>query len=141
MKHLQKLYGASLALISLTTLITTVTGLIGIPLPPWAMRAIGVVGLISLPVLIYSSIMSMKEKAALAAKTAGRAGGKHIPVKAVKKGESTAAMADLVKSAIAEETSAAPAMAAKARPKPHPQQLAARRAAAGNRPKKGKKRK
>ena len=141
MKHLQKLYGASLALISLTTLITTVTGLIGIPLPPWAMRAIGVVGLISLPVLIYSSIMSMKEKAALAAKTTGKVGGKHIPVKAVKKGESAATQADGVRSAAGEEASAAPVQAAKARPKPHPQQLAARRAAAGNRPKKGKKRK
>ena len=36
MKIIEKLFGASVAVISLTTLITTVTGFIGLPLPRWA---------------------------------------------------------------------------------------------------------
>ena len=49
MKIIEKLFGASVAVISLTTLITTVTGFIGLPLPRWALWAIGIVNLISLP--------------------------------------------------------------------------------------------
>lgn len=120
MKTIEKLFGVSLAVISLTTLITAVFGLIGIPLPVWAMRTIGIVNLVSLPVLIYSTVRSMKEKAGTASKAVKKVEGKALPVQ----GE------DLP---VSEPK--------KVQPKPHPQQLAAKKAAAGNKPKKGKKKK
>lgn len=126
MKIIEKLFGASVAVISLTTLITTVTGFIGLPLPRWALLAIGVVNMLSLPLMIYSTVMSLKEKAELARQTAKKAAGKVQGVKAA---------------APAQEQSAETAAPVKVRPKPHPQQLAARKAAAGNKPKKGKKKK
>ena len=126
MKITEKLFGASVAVISLTTLITTVTGFIGLPLPRWALWAIGLVNMLSLPLMIYSTVMSLKEKAELARQTAKKAAGKVQGVKAA---------------APAQEQSAEAAAPVKVRPKPHPQQLAAKKAAAGNKPKKGKKKK
>lgn len=124
MKAVEKLFGVSLAVISLTTLITAVAGLIGTPLPVWALRTIGIINLVSLPVMIYSTVKSMKEKADSARKLVKKAEGKAIPVHAAE----------------ADGTSPAPAPK-KVQPKPHPQQLAAKKAAAGNRPKKNKKKK
>ena len=121
MKTIEKLFGVSLAVISLTSLVTAVTGLIGYSLPVWALRTIGIVNLLSLPLLIYSTVKSMKEKAASARKLAKKAEGKALPVPAA-----------------AEEGDAAPAPK-KVQPKPHPQQLAARKAASGKKHKKGKK--
>lgn len=126
MKIIEKLFGASVAVISLTTLITTVTGFIGLPLPRWALWAIGVVNMLSLPLMIYSTVMNLKEKAELARQTTNKAAGKVQGVKAA---------------APAQEQSAEAAAPVKVRPKPHPQQLAAKKAAAGNKPKKGKKKK
>ena len=126
MKIIEKLFGASVAVISLTTLITTVTGFIGLPLPRWALWTIGVVNMLSLPLMIYSTVKSLKEKAELARQTAKKAAGKVQGVKAA---------------APAQEQSAETAAPVKVRPKPHPQQLAAKKAAAGNKPKKGKKKK
>ena len=126
MKIIEKLFGASVAVISLTTLITTVTGFIGLPLPRWALWAIGIVNMLSLPLMIYSTVKSLKEKADLARQTAKKAAGKVQSVKSV---------------APAQEQSAENAAPVKVRPKPHPQQLAAKKAAAGNKPKKGKKKK
>ena len=118
MKSIEKLFGASVAVISLTTLVTTVTGLIGIPLPRWALWAIGIVNLISLPLMIYSTVKSLRDKAKTAAKLTKKPAG-------------------------TEKTAEAPQADGpkKVRPKPHPQQLAAKKAAAGNKPKKGKKKK
>ena len=124
MKAVEKLFGVSLAVISLTSLITAVTGLIGFPLPAWALRTIGIVNLVSLPVMIYSTIKSMKEKVETARTLAKKAGEKAVPVHAVE--------------AAGDSASPAPK---KVQPKPHPQQLAAKKAAAGNRPKKNKKKK
>ena len=126
MKIIEKLFGASVAVISLTTLITTVTGFIGLPLPRWALWAIGVVNMLSLPLMIYSTVKSLKEKADLARQTAKKAAGKIQGAKT---------------SAPEKEQQAESAAPVKVRPKPHPQQLAARKAAAGNKPKKGKKKK
>ena len=81
MKTIEKLFGASVAVISLTTLITTVTGFIGFPLPRWALWAIGIVNLISLPLLIYSTVRSLREKAAAAKQAAKKAAGKAPAVK------------------------------------------------------------
>ena len=120
MKTTEKLFGLSVAVVSLSTLFTTVTGLIGLPLPRWAMWVIGVVNMISLPMLIYSTVRDLREKALAARSLAKKAPG----VKAVP---------------IAEED--APALPVKVRPKPHPRQLAAKKAAAGNKPKKSKKKK
>ena len=75
MKIIEKLFGASVAVISLTTLITTVTCFIGLPLPRWALWAIGIVNLISLPLMIYSTVKSLKEKAELARQNAKKAAG------------------------------------------------------------------
>ena len=122
MKTIEKLFGASVALISVTTLITTVTGLIGIPLPRWALWAIGVVNMISLPLMLYSTVMDLKAKAQAARNLARKASGK----------------AEVLKAAPAEP---AEHHVQKVRPKPHPQQLAAKKAAAGNKPKKSKKKK
>jgi hypothetical protein len=123
MKTIEKLFGASVAVVSLTTLITTVTGLIGFALPRWAIWVIGIVNLISLPLLIYSTVMSLREKARTAKKLEKKAAGR-TPVKA----------------AAAQEEKVVP-VAVKVRPKPNAQQLAAKRAASGNKPKKGKKKK
>ncbi len=122
MKTIEKLFGVSLAVISLTSLITAVTGLIGFPLPVWALRTIGIVNLLSLPLLIYSTVKSVKEKAASARKLVKKAEEKAAPI------------------AAAGGDGAAPAPK-KVQPKPHPQQLAAKKAAAGNRPKKNRKKK
>ena len=129
MKTIEKLFGVSVAVISVTTLITTVAGFIGYPLPRWALWAIGIVNTISLPLMIYSTVQSLREKARNAKQLAKKVSGKP--------GETKAAQA---KQAPAEEQAAAQAPV-KVRPKPHPQQLAARKAAAGNKPKKGKKKK
>ncbi len=126
MKTIEKLFGASVAVISLTTLITTVTGFIGLGLPRWALWAIGVVNMLSLPLMIYSTVKSLKEKAELARQNAKKAAGKVQSVKAA---------------APEKEQNAETAVPVKVRPKPHPQQLAAKKAAAGNKPKKGKKKK
>ena len=126
MKIIEKLFGASVAVISLTTLITTVTGLVGLSLPRWAIWAIGIVNMLSLPLMIYSTVKSLKEKAALARQAAKKATGKVQSVKAAE-GE--------------KEQGAEAAAPVKVRPKPHSQQLAAKKAAAGNKPKKGKKKK
>lgn len=64
MKWIDRLFGASLVMISLSSLVVTVTGLAGIPLPLWAGRVLGVVNLVSLPVLLYSCFLSIKEKLA-----------------------------------------------------------------------------
>lgn len=124
MKTIEKLFGLSVAVVSLSTLFTTVTGLIGLPLPRWAIWVIGVVNLISLPMLIYSTVRDLREKALAARNLAKKAGGKAPGAKAVPQTE--------------EDT---PSLPVKVRPKPHPQQLAAKKAAAGNKPKKGKKKK
>ena len=124
MKTIEKLFGLSVAVISLSTLFTTVTGLIGLSLPRWALWVIGVVNLVSLPVLIYSTVRNLREKARAAQGLAKKAAGKAPAAKAVPKAEEDA-----------------PSLPVKVRPKPHPQQLAARKAAAGNKPKKGKKKK
>ena len=63
MKVIQRLFSVSLILISISALITSVTGLIGIDLPSWCRVVLGIVNLVSVPVLIYSSVKSMKEKA------------------------------------------------------------------------------
>lgn len=123
MKTIEKLFGVSLAVISLTSLVTAVTGLIDFSLPVWAMRVIGLVNLVSLPVLIYSTVKSMKGKADSARKLVKKAEGKAVPSPSPASGENLA-----------------PAPK-KVQPKPHPQQLAAKKAAAGNRPKKNKKKK
>ena len=68
MKAIEKLFGLSVAVVSLTTLVTTVIGLIGIALPRWAIWVIGIVNLISLPLLIYSTVKSLREKAESARK-------------------------------------------------------------------------
>ena len=122
MKTAEKLFGVSLAVISLTSLITAVTGLICFPLPVWAGRAVGIVNLISLPMLIFSTVKSLKEKAETVGKAAKRAEGK-------------VNSAETVSPVKASDT------APKAPPKPQPQAYAAKRAAAGNKPKKNKKRK
>ena len=129
MKTIEKLFGVSVAVISVTTLITTVAGFIGYPLPRWALWAIGIVNTISLPLMIYSTVQSLREKARNAKQLAKKASGKP--------GEAKSAQA---KQTPAEEQAAAQTPV-KVRPKPHPQQLAARKAAAGNKPKKGKKKK
>lgn len=116
MKAIEKLFGVSVAVISLTTLITTVTGLIGLPLPRWALWIIGIVNLISLPLLIYSTVRSLREKAGTAGKAARKPAGRV-------------------------EKAAPTGIPKTARSKPHPRQLAARKAATGNKPKKGKKKK
>lgn len=118
MKTIEKLFGVSVAVISLTTLITTIAGFIGFPLPRWALWAIGIVNTVSLPLMIYSTVQSLREKARNAKQLARKASGK------VGEGKLPAAPVPV-----------------KVRPKPHPQQLAARKAAAGNKPKKGKKKK
>ena len=123
MKTIEKLFGLSVAVISLSTLFTTVTGLIGLPLPRWAMWVIGVVNMISLPMLIYSTVRDFREKALAARGLTKKAAGKAPGANAVPTAEE------------------APALPVKVRPKPHPQQLAAKKAAAGNKPKKGKKKK
>ena len=120
MKTIEKLFGASVGVLSLTTLITTIAGFLNYPLPPWARWAIGIVNLIALPLLIYSTVKSLREKAGAAKK-------------AVRK-------APVPKAAAPAEEAKAP-VPVKVRPKPHPQQLAARKAAAGNKPKKGRKKK
>ena len=66
MKLIDKLFTVSLSLISITSLIVTVTGLVGYPLPVWAGRVLGLVNLVSLPVLLYSTVQSLKEKLAAA---------------------------------------------------------------------------
>ena len=119
MKTVERLFGISLAVISVTSLITAVTGLIGLALPLWALRLIGVVNLLSLPMLIYSTVMSMREKAESAKKMAKTLGAKESK---------------------AEPSADTPKKTPeKVRVKPHPKQLAAKRAAAGNKPKKSKK--
>ncbi len=123
MKTIEKLFGISLAVISLTTLITAVTGLIGVSLPTWALRTIGIVSLISLPVLIYSTVKSMREKTGAARKQAKKAAEKTASAPTAASGEDDARTPK------------------KVQPKPHPQQLAAKKAAVGNRPKKSKKKK
>ncbi len=120
METIEKLFGASVGILSLTTLITTIAGFLNYPLPPWARWAIGIVNLIALPLLIYSTVKSLREKADAANK-------------AVRK-------APVPKAAAPAEEAKAP-VPVKVRPKPHPQQLAARKAAAGNKPKKGRKKK
>ena len=129
MKTIEKLFGVSVAVISLTTLITTIAGFIGFPLPRWALWAIGIVNTVSLPLMIYSTVQSLREKARNAKQLARKASGK------VGEGKLPAA-----KQLSAEGEAAAP-VPVKVRPKPHPQQLAARKAAAGNKPKKGKRKK
>ena len=124
MKAIEKLFGVSLAVISLTSLITAVTGLIGIALPVWALRTIGIINLVSLPILIYSTVRSMREKAGAARKLTKKAEGKAVPAHAVEAGGNSPVPAPK-----------------KVQPKPHPQQLAAKKAAAANRPKKNKKKK
>lgn len=59
---IDRLFGASVALMGMTSLILSVTGLAGIALPLWAMRLIGVINLASLPVLGYSMVKSFQEK-------------------------------------------------------------------------------
>lgn len=68
MKLLQRLFSVSLILISITALITSVTGLLDLALPYWAKAVIGIVNLISVPILLYASVKSMKEKAAVRTK-------------------------------------------------------------------------
>ena len=125
MKWIDRLFGVSLSLISITSLVVTVTGFAGIPLPPLAARIIAIVNLVSLPVLIYSTIRSLRDKAAQAKTLAAK--GKS----AAKKAEAPAA----------EQSAEAEAAPRKTQPKPSAQQQAAKRAAAGNKPKKGKKKK
>ena len=119
MKSLEKLFGASVALISVTTLITTVAGFAGYPLPRWALWTIGIVNTVSLPLLIDSTVKSLREKARAAEKAAK---------KSAPKPAAPAAGAE-------QRTEKAP------RPKPGARELAAKKAAAGNKPKKGKKKK
>ena len=127
MKTIEKLFGVSVAVISLTTLITTVAGFIGYPLPRWALWTIGIVNTVSLPLMIYSTVQSLREKAQKAKQLTKKAAGKAAEAKSAP-----------AKTAEEEAPAATPV---KVRPKPHPQQLAARKAAAGNKPKKGKKKK
>ena len=61
-KWVDRLFGVSIALMSVTSLILSVTGLSGITLPVWAVRLIGILNLISLPVMIYSMVKSFQEK-------------------------------------------------------------------------------
>ena len=122
MKTIEKLFGASVAVISLTTLITTVTGFIGLGLPRWALWAIGVVNMLSLPLMIYSTVKDLRAKAQTAARSSKKAAVKAHPA-----AEAT--------------TSEAEEAVKKVRPKPHPQALAAKKAASGNKPKKAKKKK
>ena len=124
MKTIEKLFGASVAVISVTTLITTIAGFIGFSLPRWALWTIGIVNTVSLPLLIYSTVKSLQEKARAAKSASQKLAGKAPVAKDAKAMDSSAAAAPV-----------------KVRPKPHPQQLAAKKAAAGNRPKKGKKKK
>ena len=133
MKTIEKLFGASDAVISLTTLITTVAGFLDLSLPRWAVWAIGIVNMISLPLLIYSTVKSLRDKARATREAARKAAGKAVAVKA----------GDIAKLAAGESGAAEPKAEGpvKVRPKPHPQQLAAKKAASGNRPKKGKKKK
>ena len=121
MKTIEKLFGASVGVLSLTTLITTIAGFLNYPLPPWARWAIGIVNLIALPLLIYSTVKSLREKAESARKLGKKAAGK-APEKAEPPKEERPA-------------------AVSPRPKPNAQQLAAKKAASGNKPKKGKKKK
>ena len=123
MKTIEKLFGLSVAVISLTTLITTVAGFLDFPLPRPALWAIGIINLISLPLLIFSTVRTLREKAAAARQTSRTARNSAPAEKApsVPAGESDSPL--------------------KVRPKPHPRQLAAKKAAAGNKPKKGKKKK
>ena len=125
MKTIEKLFGASVAVVSLTTLITTVTGLVGLSLPRWALWLSGILNLICLPLLIYSAVKSLREKCAAARKLGKKAAGK-APLKAA---EPTG------------EESAPAHIPVKVRPKPDARQLAAKKASSGNKPKKGKKKK
>ena len=76
MKWIEKLFGVSLVLISLTSLVVTVTGLAAIPLPALAWRIIGAVNLISLPMLIYSAARNAKDRLKAKQTPAPKAGGK-----------------------------------------------------------------
>lgn len=120
MKAIEKLFGVSVGVLSLTTLITTVAGFADYPLPSWARWSIGIVNLIALPLLIYSTVKSLREKTGAAQRAARKAPAPKAAPPA------------------AEGPVPVPV---KVRPKPHPQQLAARKAAAGNKPKKGRKKK
>ena len=84
MKLIDKLFAVSLSLISITSLVVTVTGFAAIPLPPLAGRILALVNLLSLPVLLYSTVMSLKEKLAAARALAQNGRG---AAKALKSGE------------------------------------------------------
>ena len=126
MKTIEKLFGVSVGVISVTTLITTVAGFLGLALPRWALWAIGIVNLISLPLMIYSTVKSLRDKALAARQAAKKLRG------------STELLPGAEPAAEEDEE---PRAAKKVRPKPHPRQLAVKKAAAGNKPKKGKKKK
>ena len=81
MKLIDKLFAVSLSLISLTSLVVTVTGFAAIPLPPLAGRILALVNLLSLPVLLYSTVMTLKEKLS-AAKALAQKGHGAKPLKA-----------------------------------------------------------
>ena len=81
MKLIDKLFAVSLSLISLTSLVVTVTGFAAIPLPPLAGRILALVNLLSLPVLLYSTVLTLKEKLA-AAKALAQKGHGAKPLKA-----------------------------------------------------------
>ena len=84
MKLIDKLFAVSLSLISITSLVVTVTGFAAIPLPSLAGRILALVNLLSLPVLLYSTVMSLKEKLASARALARNGRG---AAKALKSGE------------------------------------------------------
>ena len=81
MKLIDKLFAVSLSLISITSLVVTVTGFAAIPLPPLAGRILALVNLLSLPVLLYSTVMTLKEKLA-SAKALAQKGHGAKPLKA-----------------------------------------------------------
>ena len=89
MKRIDKLFAVSLSLISITSLVVTVTGFAAIPLPPLAGRVLALVNLLSLPVLLYSTVLSLKEKLAAAKALAQKGRG---TAKALKSGDVRAAV-------------------------------------------------
>ena len=94
----------------------------GLSLPRWAIWVIGIINLISLPLLIYSTVKDLRAKAQTAARSSKKAAVKAHPAAEAKTSEAEEAVK-------------------KVRPKPHPQALAAKKAASGNKPKKAKKKK
>lgn len=63
-KLINRIWAASIVLISVTTAVTSITGLIGISLPDIAVRVIGAVNLLSLAVTGFTTVQKLRSAAA-----------------------------------------------------------------------------